>query len=348
MLEKEKLDKMKDSDMISISAGELAELLSYVNYHNQKAIEKEEYDNYIKSLTSEDEGKKIEYPNQIGSIVRSKKTLGIDMFLSPARTEDGQSPLELHAGFSRFVFTIIDASSGTKQFIHANIHPDEVDLIKQKTNLAIEKIFAIENGLSETSSEELSKAYTVMMTSRDIAKKTPAQLLIEDPANRSKLENAKKWLETNISRYPKNQEQIDAIDDALDLFDLGQLKTDVKPASKVIDLYREDTKIPNAKKLNPKYNNKTLVYSISIVCEPGKDYPFAINIMNCYATPKHTPTGGIVAEMSTAEGKNNFSILLTTKEWNKLITKMDRITKMFEEKNFNMLYDVMKSKSYFK
>lgn len=348
MFDAEKLKKMQENDVISISAGELAELIACVNYQESKALEKEEYDKYIESLTSDEEGKKIEYPNQIGSVVRSKKTLGIDAFLAPANTSDGQSPLELHAGFSRFVLTLIDSTNGKPQFAHANIHPDEIDLIKQKTNLIIEKMFMKENGFEENKTEELSKAYTVLMTSREIAKKTPAQLLNEDPANRTKLEAAKKWLESNLSRYPKNQEQIDAIDDALDLFDLGELKSDVTIASKVIDIYREDTKIPNSKKLNPNFHNKTLVYSISIVCEPGKDYPFAINIMNCYATPTKTATGGTVAEMSSAEGKNNFSILLTTSEWNKLITKMDKITKMFEEKNFNTLWDVMNSKSYFK
>lgn len=348
MFDVNKLNEMKENDVISISVGELAELIAYTNYQTSKAIEKEEYDKYIESLCSDEADKKIEYPNQIGSVVRSKKTFGIDAFLAPATTETGQSPLEMHAGFSRFVFTIIDSTTGTKQFIHANIHPDEVELIKKKTELSIERIFALENGIESEEKEELSKAYTVLMTSREIAKKTPAQLLNEDPANRAKLEAAKKWLEANISRYPKNQEQIDAIDDALDLFDLGQLKSEVKTASKVIDIYREDTKIPNAKKLNPKFHNKTFVYSISIVCEPGKDYPFAINIMNCYATPKTTATGGIVAEMSSAEGKNNFSILLTEKEWSKLVTKMDKVTRLFEEKNFDVLYDVMKSKSYFK
>lgn len=348
MFDIKKMEELKKSDVISLTVGELSELISFENYETSKREKEEEYNKLINSLSSDDADKKIVYPNQIKSIVRSKKTLGVDAFLAEPRTVDGQSPLELHAGFSRFVFTIIDSTTGKKQFVHANIHPEEIDLIRQKTELAIKKHFEVKNEIVNGPNESLSKAYTVLMTSRDIAKKTPAQLLIEDPANRTKLEAAKKWLEDNISRYPKNREQIEAIDDALDLLDLGELKSNVKPVSKVIDLYREDTKIPNSKKLNPSFHNKTLVYSISICCEPGKDYPFAVNIMNCYATPKRTSTGGIVAEMATAEGKNSFSILLTESEWNKLISKMDRITKMFEEKNFNKLYDVMMSKSYFK
>lgn len=344
-MKKEELEKLKTTDVLSITAGELAELIADVS----KEAKENAYKDFIASQTSEEEDKKMEYPNQVGSIVRSKKTLGIDGFLATPQTQNGQSPLELHAGFSRFVFTIIDSTTGKRQFVHANIHPDEVDLIKQKTRLAIEKIYSQANGWTAAEeTEELSPAYTVMMTSREIAKKTPAQLLNEDPANRAKLEAAKKWLSDNLARYPKNKEQIDAIDDAIKLLDAGTLKSDVTTAAKVIDIYRADTKIPNAKKLNPAYHNKTLVYSLSICCQPGQDYPFAINIMNCYATPKRTATGGVVAEMSSAEGKNQFSILLTADEWNILINRMDKITQMFEEMNFQKLYDIMKSKSFFK
>lgn len=343
-MDKTKINELKNSDIISMTAGELSELIA----ESIKENSEKEYNEYINSLSNDEDDTKIEYPNQVGSIVRSKKTLGIDAFLATSQTQKGQSPLELHAGFSRFVFTIIDRTSGTKKFVHANISPDEIDLIKKKSDLAIERIFNLKNGLASEEKQELSPAYTVAMTSRELAKKTPAQLLNEDPANKSKLESAKKWLSDNLSRYPNNKTQIDAIDDAIKLFDDGKLKKDITVASKIIDLYKVDTKIPNSKKLNAKYNNKTLVYSISICCQPGQDYPFAINIMNCYASTKTTSTGGIVGEMSTAEGKETFSILLTESEWNILITKLDKITRMFEEQNFKELYDIALSKSYFK
>lgn len=338
----EELEKLKESDVLSITAGELAELIASVREEN---IQKQ-YKEYIESLIDNDKDHEIEYPNQISSVVRSKKTLGIDAFLAIPDTKNGQSPLELHAGYSRFVMTIIDATSGSAQFVHANIHPDEIELIKEKTKLATEKMFMRKNSWEATSEETLSPAYTVAMTSKEIAKKTPAELLNEDPANRAKLEAARAWLESNLSRYPNNQTQIDAIDDAIALFDTGLLKS-VKSESKIIDIYREDIKIPNSKKLDPKHHNKTFVYSISIVCQLGQDYPFAVNIMNCYATPKKTSMG-IVAEMSSAEATNKFSILLTEKEWNKVITKMEKNVTLFEQMNYKDLYNVAKSKSFFK
>ena len=337
----EQIEKLKESDVLSITAGELAELIATV----KEEASNKKYKDYIESLSNDAEHK-IEYPNQIESVVRSKKTLGVDAFLAPADTKNGQSPLELHAGYSRFVMTIIDATSGTPQFVHANIHPDEIALIKEKTRLATEKMFARKNSWGNTSEDTLSPAYTVAMTSKEIAKKTPAELLNEDPANKSKLESARKWLESNLSRYPNNKTQIEAIDDAIALFDAGLLKS-LKSESKIIDIYREDIKIPNAKKLDPKHHNKTFVYSVSIVCQLGQDYPFAINIMNCYATPKKTSMGTI-AEMSSAEATNKFSILLTEKEWNKVITKMDKNVTLFEEMNYKDLYNVAKSKSFFK
>ena len=338
----EQLEKLKESDVLSITAGELAELIAGVR---EESI-KNQYQEYINSLISEDAEKKIEYPNQISSVVRSKKTLGVDAFLAIPDTKNGQSPLELHAGYSRFVMTIIDATSGSAQFVHANIHPDEIDLMKKKTEMAIEKMFSRKNGWETTDSETLSPAYTVLMTSKEIAKKTPAELLNEDPANRTKLEAARAWLESNLSRYPNNKIQIEAIDDAIGLLNSGTLR-EVKSEAKVIDIYREDIKIPNSKKLDPKHHNKTFVYSISIVCQPGQDYPFAINIMNCYATPKKTSMG-VIAEMSSAEATNKFSILLTEKEWNKVITKMEKNVTLFEQSNYKDLYNVAKSKSFFK
>ena len=85
----EEIMKLKESDVLSITAGQLAELIEGVRAEHvnedverwETALEKQ-YNDYIKSLSSDEEGKKMEYPNQVASIVRTNKTLGVDAFLS--------------------------------------------------------------------------------------------------------------------------------------------------------------------------------------------------------------------------------------------------------------------------
>ena len=286
--------------------------------------------------------KENKYNEQVVSIKRTKKTLGVDAFLSTPNIKSGQPALEMHAGYSRFVFTILDQTSGKMNAIKANLHADEVELLKVKTEFAIN--YMMENVLN-TSDLPASTAYTVKMASKEFAGKTPAQILNEDPSNKEKLISCKEWLTENLTKYPRNQEQIDAIDDALDLLAFGTLK-DVSTSSGLIELYREDIKIPNATKVNE--NGKTFVYSFSIVCDPSKDFPFAINIQNCYATPIKSATGQITANMKSADNNMKTSILLTTEEWYKVVKKMDGIVRCFEMLNYPHMMELVKARSFYK
>ena len=282
------------------------------------------------------------YNNQIDSVLRAKKTLGVDAFLSTPNVKSGQPPLEMHAGYSRFVLTILDNTSESTKAIHANVHADEVALLKFKTECAVNHMINLQ---TQPEDSDTSPAYTVKLLSREFSGKTPAQVLLENESNREKLEQTRKWLDDNKARYPKNQEQIDAIEDALDLLDLGQLEKKISSET-TIELYREDIKIPNANKLNE--HGKTFVYSLSIICDPTKDFPFAINISNCYATPKRSPYGQVIADMSSAENLYKTSILLSTKEWYRIINKMDSHVRCFEQMHFPYMMELMKARSYFK
>lgn len=319
---------MEDKDMKDIIKSAISE------YENEKRVQKK------KDIDAEfDEENK--YNNQIASVLRSKKTLGVDSFLSTPNIKKGQPALEMHAGYSRFVFTILDSTSGTMKTAHVNIPAMDVALLKVRTEYAINQMM----NTSSTPNTDLSEAYTVKLLSRDFSGKSPAQVLIENPDNREKLEQTRRWLEDNKARYPKNQEQIDAINDALDLLDLGQLNA-VSTNDTIIELYREDIKIPNSNKLNE--NGKTFVYSINIVCDTSKDFPFAINITNCYATPKRSPYGQVIVDMKTAEKQTKLSILLNTKEWFNIVNRMDSNVKCFEQMNFNHMMELVEAKSYHK
>ena len=69
-------------------------------------------------------------------------------------------------------------------------------------------------------------AYTVRFTSGDMKGMTPAEVLFQNPENSAKLNEQFKFLKKNLKKYPKNQQQIDAILDASELVKKGEL---IKP-----------------------------------------------------------------------------------------------------------------------
>ena len=281
----------------------------------------------------------IKYPEQVISVARSDKTLGVDAKLSVADTEHGQSPLELHAGYSRFVFTILTQSASGYNFVSANLPPAEIDLIKKETDIAVEML--TNKALEKKPS--VSSAYEVTFFTGEFRGKTAADVLLQDASKESALLTLKKQLEANLSKYPRNKAQIDAIDEAIALLKAGKLTAEGVKSS-IIDIYRADIRAPHASKKDAEGN--TDVYSFSIVCDLSKNYPFAINIMNCKAPVVLNANGTQTPNMAKAKDKKEANILLTKSEWYKIIQKMIKVNKMFEEMNFEKLYKIAKDNTY--
>ena len=282
---------------------------------------------------------------QIEAIKRTNKTLGVDANLCLPTAEEYEAerkmPLQMHSNYSRFTLTILEGGIGTK----ANIPASDIDLICEETRLGLEKILDYE--LNKPSEKKRSVAYTQKLFDKKFSGKTPAEVLLEDPSKKEELLKTRKFLEANISKYKANQYQINAIDDAITLFEKGELDADgtVNSASTAFfSIYDEPTKIPNANKTDKKGN--TFVYSISIKCAPDKDYPFIINIMNGMAPVKKDSTGRIVAELSKIEDEQKNSFLLTKKEWVKLSRKMQKTVENFESMYFEKQYRLAQKNSY--
>lgn len=282
----------------------------------------------------------IKYPNQIFSVGRADKTIGIDAQLATPDVKNGQSPLEMHAGYSRFVVTILESVGGKYGFVSANISAEEVELIKFKTELAIKDYI---NNASVTT--EISSAYTTTFFNGEFKGKTPAQVLTEDASNKAKLIAFKDFLSANLAKYPRNKTQVTAIEEAIKLFEDGKLDANASP-SKMIDIYRADIKMPHADKQDA--DGYTDVYGISICCDLSKNYPFVINISNWKSPVKAGFKGTKTPDMSSIKDKKQSSIMLTTEEWYKGINKMCNTVKLFEQMNFVKMYDIMKDRSYFK
>ena len=185
-------------------------------------------------------------------------------------------------------------------------------------------------GKAEKSDTANSKAYTVSIKSGKLKDKIPAQLLIEDPSNLKALENQKKWLLDNVSKYPANQEQIDAITEAIKLFHEGSLnpatveKEEVSIGTKVYTVYESACK--NIQPMDEE--GRYTIYQISIKYTPENNLPFAIEVMNCMAPVDKTKGNEIV--MSKAVNKQTQNIRLSEEEWYTMIYAMLSQKKMFE------------------
>ncbi len=277
----------------------------------------------------------IKYPNQIYKCARTDKTLGIDALLFAADTKNGQSPLELHAGYSRFVLTILKKKGENYVPVTANIPPRELDLIKKKSEIAVEKL------MSKTTVEqpELSVAYTEKFFTGTFKGKTPADVL-QNPSNKEALLEYRKQLEQNVEKYPVNKTKIKAIDEAIHLLDSGALRDGEPTSSTQIDIYRADIRAPHATKVDSE--GYTDVYSISIVFDSSLKYPFAINISNCKAKITKNTNGTLSPNMSQKKPgtEEDANILLTDAEWFSALSRMERTNSMFEAYVFKEMFSM--------
>lgn len=274
------------------------------------------------------------YPAQIGVIKRKDKTFAVDAKLFP---EDGNvsGPLILHAGYSRFVFSIIDKKQNVVPF--ANIPYSDIDFTKKMSDvICFSK--KPENKDGET---EISPAFKVKLVGH-FRGKTPGHVLLENPSDMEKLVNTKKWLQDNLQKFPPNKEQIDAIDEAIAMFNSGTL---IAPSSTSTSSDKEDIYSSEWKFLKsmPGNNNTFLVYNLEIKYYHSNKYPVEIKIENGYAPLSEQAGGQTTIMLSKMENKTSASILLTVKEWYSIIAKAERTLKLFEQMLFKQQYEKMTS-----
>ena len=293
-------------------------------------MQKKEEENKTKR-EKEVRDKKGKYPFQVASVKRQKKVLGVDAKLSAVTLGDGNAPLEMHNGYSRFELTIVDAE--TKTTPTANIPASDIMYIMETTRVALAQLLTNKNSVSQ---EVVPVAYTQKLIGNQYKGLTPADVLLNDASQETNLLRTKEWLSANLSKYPGNKAQIDAITQAIELLHAGKLtRENVSQTGSNIEIYKTDYKF-KTKKNEKGYN---LVYGIEIYCDPTKNYPFCINIMNCYAPIETTSTGQKTIKMTVAENTVRNSMLLKKDEWVKLISRLDRTLTMFESANFKRLFE---------
>ena len=241
--------------------------------------------------------------------IQKNQTFFVLNELTIPECKDGSEPLTFHHDtFSRFKFVLI---SKEKRPATANVPVNELPAIFQKIrNLSLRDMLSVQKQKSEPSK---SLAYTTTINAGTLKGKTPAALLLEDAqTNKRLLINQKNWLESNLGRYPRNAAQITAIEDALRLYEAGQLDAEESKAG-----VQAETVYSSGMRslIRRKHGDKYFVYEITIRWDGASEKPVEIDIRNYYAPVTRTEKGLLNVKAREREGEIRNVISLTLEEW---------------------------------
>lgn len=251
--------------------------------------------------------------------------------------EDGNEPLTFHhKSFSRMHFVMFNEN---KQAVTANIHVSELPGIIDgiKNCMISEEIISRIKAPTNEASNEMSAAYTTVISAGKLKGKTPASAILESTENIVLLKNQQKWLEENLSRYPKNAIQINAIKEALALYEKNALKKDVAAVAPSTKKYRVHDSGLRPLVRRKKSNGKAFVYQITIDYCESSQRPVVMTIKNFYSTVVqrenglYNVTGDIEDEVSITFG-------FTKSSWSWFVHQSETQMRTFEDLNAETLY----------
>lgn len=279
------------------------------------------------------------YPKEIFSVVRKTKTLSVTSLLIAADAYNDEKPLEIYGKFSRFPVTIINTQTHPKNILTANIDISYIPDMLFRTKIAYQK--ELENSLItspsvQTSQQGVSTPGTTTVLSMGTYKgMTPVQVILRE-GNTAGIERQRDFLAQNAARYPANQVQINAINDAINLYMTGQLNNmniqDTGTSNSTgqrLALYSADMR-PNIYK--KRQDGMSLVTAFHINWVFGNKYPVDLAISTYYAPVQRLQDGRlnvVVNGMDKSSGKKE-NILLSSAEWMDLCARMHRNMKQFE------------------
>lgn len=221
-------------------------------------------------------------------------------------------------------------------------HPeyrDQLDAIREAAELLKNGGLQKEEPKPAEDCGDCSAAFAVRISNGSMKGKTPAEVLQEDPGAESKLESQRKWLAEHLAQYPKNQQQIDAIDAALRLKRAGQLTnhTPVSPAMPaaasggVRDTVLYEAQYHVLKSKGSDSNGNSFVYDMKIVWEYGKDYPIVFTIANYWAPAEQDESGRYKVRASKAVNKLAGEMRLLPDEWANCLRGIKASMRQFEQ-----------------
>lgn len=272
-------------------------------------------------------------PKESYSVVRNQ-TFALENALVRAKVDEGNEPLKFyHKSFSRFKAVIINKQ---KKPATANIPTRDIPDLIRRGDFAYNK--ELENqlkGASETANE-LSLAYTVTIPSGKLKNKTPAQVLKENGLeNGTRLLQAHyDWLKENLQKYPKNQEQMNAIIDAIKLANEGKLED--KTNTNMFMIYDSGTKSLRKQRADGMF----FVYEIKMYWRFGNNYPLVVEIANYYAPVKTDQNGLKQVQVSLRDKSSEIrnAMYLSASEYANMCYMINTNMRTFENAIANISY----------
>lgn len=258
---------------------------------------------------------KSKNPREVAYIVE-KSTFAVLDGLTEADIENEEDPLTLHSRkFSRFSFLIINQD---KKAATANLNVKEMFGFLAKSRFAMQQEMLYRFNVTDAKEEEeLPLAYTVTIASGSLKGRTPADVLLNDGEEGKKLlNNQYTFLKNNLSKYPKNKTQMDAIVNASQLLKEGKLDADAvgKGQTKRISLYSSG--------LRPLVNRKnnagmSFVYELTVDWLLGEKRPLMITIVNYYAPVIKKDDGMLNVQVKQRDQTTlrNNTVNLTFEDW---------------------------------
>lgn len=289
------------------------------------------------------------YPAQIAKFKRPRSVLSVDAHYSTIPIDE--SPLELHANYSRCVINIIEQADGGMRVITGNLPARDISCLTTKIKWVLQDKMLHGNEIVNNSKERISSIeegdFNALARSETFKMgafkgKTPADVILENES--SGLEAVHKqmeFLEQNVAKYPANQAVIDACRAALAAHSEGTLKPSdetVGTASSLIKVvYDTPIKFLASKKNS---EGKFFVYQIKISCDYTKTKaPWSVAIMNGYSTVVRAPNGGAnISEKITGKVLSYFN--LTDDEAFSFADRLENDIRMFESCIYKHQYKV--------
>ena len=263
------------------------------------------------------------------AVLNSKKTLIFENMLAPynAGEDSNLAPMQFyHKTFSRFKMTIIDED---KHALSGNISSNAIPGIVSRTAYAINRHLDAMYRPSSDKNENLSSAYTVKIASGIYKGRTPADVLLKDGENgKNGLNNQYTWLKSNLSKYPNNKLQMDAIIEASRLLKNGELKEQLAQPEQPIIIYDSGFR-PLVRK--QRADGLSYVYEIHIICHPENRYPIIAEILNYYANVKKLPDGRLNVEGSSKADLQSVQMKMSTDDWSYILYMLQLNMRAFEE-----------------
>ncbi len=266
--------------------------------------------------------------------------------LTSPKCEDGSEPLMFHhETFSRFHFVLFNEANNV---VTANIPVSEMPGIFSAINeqMLVSKISKRIQSQSNSCDDvdTTSAAYNTRIASGKLKGKTPSAALLESADNEQLLKNQVTWLESNLSKYPKNKEQINAINEALSLYHSGKLVSGA-----VIDVQDKTVIYPGG--LRPlvrrkKENGKAFVYQISIYMYEDDKKPIQVTVKNFYAPVIKTEAGLFNVQAKDRENEVEVSFQFTLSEWKWFEHQVETQMRTFENITAPALYKTANNAEY--